>query len=317
MFDFTDKSAIKVDDLLIFDRSEIHTYIENNQILFDDLVLDHSPSKHMAYGYNRFNHLIKFSYEKNKVQKIVLVKEKPTTSRIKMTITYDGSGFHGFQFQTKERTIQGELSKVVSNITGEDILVQGASRTDALVHALEQVVHFDTTIDLSEEKWLEVVNHQCPKDVHILSVEKVHPLFHSRYDVFQKKYIYKIHMGEYNPLLSNYYWFEKDLDIFKMKEAIKVLEGTHNFKSFSKVQEGDLIRTIYHTDIYKDGDILMIEMVGNGFLRYMVRLIVEYLVRIGKHKATYSMSEVLEKKDRSETNHIAPAEGLYLEKIYY
>jgi hypothetical protein len=112
MFDFTDKSAIKVDDLLIFNRNEIHAYIENNQILFDDLVLDHSPSKHMAYGYNRFNHLIKFSYEKNKVQKIVLVKEKPTTSRIKMTITYDGSGFHGFQFQTKREPFKVSYQKL-------------------------------------------------------------------------------------------------------------------------------------------------------------------------------------------------------------
>lgn len=317
MFDFSEKSAIKVDDLLLFDKYDILAYIKNNQILFNDLVLEHSPSKHMAYGYNQMKHLVKIAYENHRVQKIVIIKEKPQTERIKMTLMYDGSNYHGFQVQSHQKTVQGELSKVISHVIKEEVLIQGASRTDAGVHALEQVVHFDTSIHFSQEKWLEIVNHQCPKDMMIKSVEIVHPLYHSRYDVYQKKYIYKIHMGEYNPFLSNYYHFEQNLDIFKMKSALKAIEGTHDFTSFSKLQSGDLIRTIYHTDIYKDGDVLMIEMIGNGFLRYMVRLIVEYLIKIGKGKANYTIRDVLKMKNRLETNHIAPAQGLYLERIYY
>lgn len=317
MFEFSEKSAIKIDDLLLFDKNDIHAYIKNNQILFKDLVLEHSPSKHMAYGYNGLGHLIKIAYDQDEVQKIVLVKERPVTKRIKMTLMYDGSNFHGFQVQAKERTVQGQISRVLSNIQNEDTLVQGASRTDAFVHAMDQAIHFDSHLDLKAEKWLEIINHQCPKDIQVKTVEMVHPLYHSRYDVYQKTYIYKIHMGKRSPFLANYYCFEKDLDIQKMKAALKDIEGRHDFSSFSKVQEGDLYRTIYHTDVYKDGDILMIEMVGNGFLRYMVRLIVAYLIKIGKDQAEYSICDVLNMKNRTQTNHIAPAKGLYLEKIYY
>lgn len=317
MFKFSEKSAMKIDDVLLFDKEKMHSYIKNNQILFKDLVLELSPYKHIAYGYNTLNQPIKIVYEDAFVQKIVLVKDMPKKHRIKMTLTYDGSNFHGFQVQNKERTVQGEFSKVISSMTQSDILVQGASRTDALVHARCQVIHFDTEIDLPNERWLEVLNYQLPKDIHVLNVEKVHPLFHSRYDVYQKRYVYKIHLGDYDPLLANYVLFDKNLDIQAMKEAIKDIEGTNDFSSFSKTQEGDMIRTIYHTAIYREGDILMIEMTGNGFLRYMVRLIVEYLIRIGKHKAKYSIKEVLELKNREVTNHIAPASGLYLEEIYY
>lgn len=317
MFDFSQKSAIKVDDLLLFDRDDMNAYIKNNQILFKDLVLEHSPSKHMAYGYNQLGHSIKIAYENRHVQKIVLVKNKPQKERVKMTLMYDGSNFHGFQVQKQQRTVQGEISKVISHIINEDVLVQGASRTDGGVHALEQVVHFDTSIHLEPKKWLEIMNHQCPKDISIKNVQFVHPLFHSRYDVYQKKYIYKIYMGDYDPFLANYHHFETELDIFKMKSALKALEGTHDFSSFTKVQDGDMIRTIYHTDIYKDDDLLTIELIGNGFLRYMVRIIVAYLIKIGKHQTNISMSDVLDMKNRQETNHIAPAEGLYLEKIYY
>jgi len=316
MFKFTDKAGIKVDDLLIFDHDKVIDYAKKHQDLLTDINVSKKTSK-TIYGYNQYQHLIKIAYAQDAIEKIVLLKEAPRKKRIKMTITYDGSGFHGFQIQAHERTVQGQMSRVISQITGDDILVQGASRTDALVHAREQVIHFDTDLDIPAEKWLEICNHQLPKDIYLRQVEFVHPLFHARYDVYQKTYLYQIHMGPYNPFLANYYWFQKDLDIGLMKKALKKLEGSHNFASFSKDQEGDLVRTIYHTDIIKKDDVLTIKIVGNGFLRYMVRIIIHYLVSLGQGKVDVDIERVLDMRNRQVTNQIAPPQGLYLESIDY
>ena len=317
MFKLSDKAAIKIDELLIFDHQEMIEYLEKNQIFFTDLVLEYSPSKHTAYGYNSFGHLIKISFINGLVQKIVLVKDKPLKKRIKMVIAYDGSQFHGFQYQSKQRSIQGELSHVINPMIGENELIQGASRTDSFVHAKGQVIHFDTDLDISPSHWKTILNHQLPKDIYIKDVFVVHPLFHSRYDVFKKKYIYKIHLGEYDPLLANYYHFDQNLDIELMKRELKVLEGTHDFTSFSKSVVDDPIRTIYKTDIVINNNVLTIEIIGNGFLRYMVRIIVEYLLKIGKNQTSISMKEVLDSKSRKHTMALASPQALYLDYIEY
>lgn len=317
MFDFHEFSAIKVDDLILLNRQEILEYIKNNQILFRDLVLDFSPSRHIAYGHNQLGHLVKISYENDLVQKIVIVKNKSHIKRVKMVIAYDGSQFHGFQYQSKQRTVQGELNKVIQPMIGSDGLIQGASRTDAGVHAYGQVIHFDSELILNSDQWKDILNHQLPKDIHVLEVSTEHPLFHSRYDVCRKTYVYKIHLGPYDPLLANYYHFDQSLNVEAMRQALKTLEGRHDFSSFSKSKVDDPIREIYHTSIEVKDNVLRLEIVGNGFLRYMVRLIVDYLIKIGKNQAKLSMADVLKVKSRKYTNSIAPAQALYLEKIEY
>lgn len=317
MFNFSDKAAIKINDLLIFDHDEIIETINKNQALFKDLVLDYSPSGHTAYGYNQMGHMVKICYHDDLVEKIVLVKDKAKQLRKKVSISYDGSHFFGFQYQSKHRTIQGEITKVLNDVNQSDGLIQGSSRTDTHVHAYEQILHFDTSLDISNKKWIELLNHQLPNDILVKSVEDVHPLFHSRYDVFKKKYVYKIFLGERNPFLIHYYHFEKALNIDLMKENIKYLLGRHDFTSFSKTSVEDPYRTIYQADIMLKDDVLYIEIEGSGFLRYMVRIIVEYLLKLGKNQTNVSIRDVLDSKNRKYTNSMAKAEGLYLERIIY
>ncbi|QWB99853.1 tRNA pseudouridine(38-40) synthase TruA [Mycoplasmatota bacterium] len=317
MFNFSEKAAIKIDDLLVFDQQKIQEIINENQDLFNHLTLDYSDSKHTAYGYNQYHHMVKISYHDHLVEKIVLVKDKVDYLRKKVSITYDGSNFFGFQSQSKQRTVQGEISKVIKEINQSSDLVQGASRTDTHVHAYEQVLHFDTYLNIDNNQWVDILNHQLPKDIYVNEVVDVHPLFHSRYDVYKKKYIYKIHLGKRNPFLVNYYHFESDLNVDKMKENIKQLIGHHDFTSFSKSAVDDPYRTIYHADIIKKDDILYIEIEGNGFLRYMVRIIVEYLIKIGKNQTNIPMKDVLKARNRKYTNSMAKANGLYLDQIIY
>jgi tRNA pseudouridine38-40 synthase len=317
MFNFTEKAAIKIDDLLLFKQDEINAYIKKNQMLFQDLVLDFSPSKQTAYGYNPMGHAVKIAYDNGLVKKIVIRTDPNVTNQVKMVIAYDGSNFHGFQYQSNQRSVQGAFSSIVNPMIGKEDLVQGASRTDAYVHAYGQVIHFENTIQMDEDKWKDILNHQLPKDILVKEVSIEHPLFHSRYDVYQKQYIYKIHLGDYDPFLANYVHFDKNLDLSLMRQALKDLEGTHDFTSFSKSQVDDPIRTIYHTDIIQEGDRLTMVIRGNGFLRYMVRIIVEYLLKIGKNQVSVSMKEVLESRSRKYTQGLASPHALYLEKIIY
>lgn len=317
MFDFTEKAAIKIDDLLLFEQDEIKAYIKKNQMLFSNLVLDFSPSKQTAYGYNAMGHAVKVAYEDDLVKKIVIKTNPHMTNQVKMVIAYDGSSFHGFQYQSKQRSVQGALSHIINPMIGKEDLVQGASRTDAFVHAYGQVIHFENTIGMDIKKWKEIVNHQLPKDILVKEVSIQHPLFHSRYDVYQKQYIYKIHLGDYDPFLANYVHFDENLNLKLMRQALKDLEGTHDFTSFSKHQVDDPIRTIYHTDIIQEDERLTIVIRGNGFLRYMVRIIVEYLLKIGKNQTSISMREVLESRSRKYTQGLASPHALYLEKIIY
>jgi tRNA pseudouridine38-40 synthase len=317
MFEFLDKAAMKVDDLLLLNHQDIKAYIEKNQSLFKNLVLDFSPSNQTAYGYNQEHHAIKISYESDLVKKIVLIKDDIDYQRFKLTIQYDGHLFKGFQKQKHERTIQGELSKVINPIALSNELVQGSSRTDAHVHANLYVCHFDAYVDIDEKRWLSILNHQLAKDIKVLSIEKVHPLFHARYDVIKKTYIYKINTGEFNPFQYHYQWFVKDLNIQAMKEAIKDIIGHHDFSSFSKDQVDDPIRHIYEADIKEDGEQITIKITGNGFHRYMIRLIVDYLVKIGKGANKYSLAQIIQMKSRKHTTSLAPANGLYLDSIIY
>ncbi|HKL47887.1 MAG TPA: tRNA pseudouridine(38-40) synthase TruA, partial [Candidatus Izemoplasmatales bacterium] len=312
-----EKAAVKIDDLLLFDKEQIHAYTANNQILFSDLVLDFSPSKQTAYGYNTLNHLIKITYDGEKIKKIVLRTDKNLHKQIKITVAYDGSQFHGFQYQSNQRTVQGALSRIINPMIGKERLIQGASRTDSFVHAYGQVIHFDHCLDIGVDRWKTLLNHQLPRDIMVKEITIEHPLFHSRYDVYQKKYVYKISLGPYDPLQANYVHFEKDLNLDLMREALKSIIGRHDFSSFSKTKVDDPIRTIYQTDLYTIDDQVFIEITGNGFLRYMVRIIVAYLLKIGKSQTSVSMNKVLKSCSRQYTQDIANPHALYLEKIYY
>ena len=176
--------------------------------------------------------------------------------KVKCTVSYDGSQFYGYQRQDKGRTVQQEIEAALLKIEKEDITIYAAGRTDAGVHALGQVFHFNTKLKINESNWKRAINSIIPADIHIKDVEYVEESFHARYSAKEKEYRYYISLAEYNPLRRNYVYYPRHkLDIDKMKEAIKLYEGTHDFTSFSSnFDNPNQIRTIYEAKINHEGD---------------------------------------------------------------
>lgn len=245
-----------------------------------------------------------------------------------MTFSYDGSEFSGYQKQPKQRTIQGELEKALKQINdGKETEVHASGRTDAGVHAMNQKAHFDLNIDITEEKLQKGLNSLLPDDIYIKKIEKVDDNFHARFNAIGKEYIYKINMGEYNPLERKYvYQHNKKLDVSEMQRALKYVEGTHSFKSFTKTDEEkgedyDYVRTLSQTNIerdLKDVNKITLVFIGTGFLRYMVRNIVGTLIEIGEGKMkSEDIIEILKQEDRTKAGKTANPEGLYLKNVFY
>lgn len=236
-----------------------------------------------------------------------------------MNFSYDGSLFNGYQKQKNGRTVQGTIEETLKKITSDNIKIHGSGRTDALVHANNQYAHFETD-KLDELKIRKALNSLLPSDIYIKSIEKCAEDFHARFSVIKKEYIYLINDDVYNPTIRNYtLQLSNNLNIDKMIEGASFLIGEHDFTSFSKVdlEKETMIRTIYKIEIIRK-DIICIKIIGNGFLRYMVRNLVGALIDVGlgKKEPQY-IKELLEKKDRTKGSKTSPACGLYLNQVYY
>lgn len=245
--------------------------------------------------------------------------------RYLITFSYDGTNFAGYQTQPGLRTVQGELEDALKHINNKkDTSLTASGRTDAKVHAKSQSAHFDLEIEITIPKLKRALNSGISRDIHINSVEKVDSSFHARYMVESKEYQYKMNLGEYNPLERNYvYQYNHELDIKAMKKAIKYFKGTHDFRAFVSENKAkkDCIRTITKIVLKKDKidrNKITFCFVGTGFLKYQVRNMVGYLIKVGENKELpRSVKKVLESKDRKKAGSTAPAEGLYLVKVKY
>ena len=206
--------------------------------------------------------------------------------RVKCIVSYDGSRFHGFQVQNRERTIQGEIQKAIKKINEVETVIHASGRTDAKVHAVHQVFHFDTEKTLPEMQWKRAINHFLPNDIYILDAQYVDENFHSRYSALKKEYRYLLSTKEYDPFQTNYiYQYGRSLDIDLMRDAAKIFIGEHNFASFcSYDQYGNTIRTLYTFDIEEEDGIITFRLIGNGFRRYMVRHLVGGIIQVGAHR---------------------------------
>ena len=240
--------------------------------------------------------------------------------RYKLTMEYDGSNFHGFQRQSKLVTVQSTLEEALKLILKEDIIIHGAGRTDALVHAKGQVAHFDTSVNIPPKNLKKILNKRVYPHIYIKDVEIVDQSFHARISAVKKEYHYFVSLNEYSPFMSKYLYFHHNrINIDKIKDGMKYFIGTHDFTSFSKgVKDKNPVRTIESFDLIEKDGILEFIIVGNGFLHNMVRIIVEVLMRVGegKYDSEY-IKYAMEKKERSTCPYKAPAEGLYLWKVYY
>ncbi len=243
--------------------------------------------------------------------------------RYLITFSYDGSKYQGYQTQEHGKTVQDEIEKALKKIAGnKDISIHASGRTDAGVHALNQKAHFDLENEIEVERLKHSLNGLLPKDIYIKRVETVKNSFHARFDVRAKEYIYELNMGEYNPIQKDYVCqWNKRLDVVEIERALKYLEGTHDFRSFTKKGNDDCVRKLVQTNLIrdlKDVNHITLVFVGTGFLRYQVRNMVGTLIEIGEGKRkSADIMDILEAKDRTQAGITAPSCGLYLKDVYY
>ncbi len=241
---------------------------------------------------------------------------------IKLIIQYDGTRYSGWQFQRNARSVQGEAEKALKGLFGARIVLKGAGRTDAGVHALGQVANFMTRSALETYKIKKALNNTLPGDIVISDVMEAPLGFDSQHDSRAKIYRYTIVNNEaLNPILRHYSSLVSySLDLKKMRRAAEYLVGRHDFRAFqaSGASKGDTRRTIKHIDIKKAGDIIIIEIEADGFLYNMVRSIIGTLVEVGRGKmAAERVSDILRSKDRRRAGPTAPAKGLCLMEVRY
>lgn len=248
--------------------------------------------------------------------------------RFKLVVAYDGTDYSGWQAQPSAKTIEGVLNEELSKLTGEQIVVMGASRTDAGVHAFGNVAVFDSETPIPGEKLLFALNPRLPEDIRIVESEEVAEDFHPRFCDTRKTYEYHICTGRVLFPTKRLYshWTPRHLDVQAMREAGKFLEGEHDFKSFcaAGAQVKTTVRTVTKVEVEECssgesvGQEIVIRIQGEGFLYNMVRIISGTLMKAGYHMwPPEHMKEIMEGRDRSLAGETVPANGLFLKEIEY
>lgn len=243
--------------------------------------------------------------------------------KYKCVIAYDGTDFAGYQVQPEKRTIQSEFEAVLAQMhKGTIIKVTASGRTDSGVHAKGQVLHFESPLTFPTENWIKAFSALLPTDIIVLEVDIVPDDFHARFHTTGKEYRYIVARSKLrDPFKRNYaYHYPYPLNVEAMREAISYLIGTHDFTSFcsAKTEVVDKVRTIKEMDFEESDEFLVFRFVGEGFLYNMVRILVGTLLDVGSGKMSPNdMSGILDKKDRSFAGKTAPAQGLYLWKVFY
>ena len=228
----------------------------------------------------------------------------------------------GWQKQPNKLNIQGEIEQAISSLTGEEIDLIGSGRTDAGVHALGQVANFKTNSKIPIEKMAVAINSKLKKSIIIKKAEEVDERFHSRYNAKNKTYRYIINNSEYGSAIYRdlEYHFPIKLDVEKMKRAAKYFEGEHDFSGFkaSGTSAKNSVRTIYKAEVKENGERILIELTGNGFLYNMVRIISGTLLEVGLGKIEAdNIPDIIESKNRQNAGKTLPAHGLYLVEVKY
>lgn len=240
--------------------------------------------------------------------------------RYKMIVSYDGTFFHGFQRQPDEISVQQVLEEKLAIIFKTKIVIHGAGRTDAFVHAKGQVVHFDNEQLIPCENLRKVLNKHIFPHIYIKEIKFVSNEFHSRKSAIKKEYRYLVSINEFDPLLSNYMLFFHDrININNIRLAMEYIIGTHDFKSFSKNKiTKNTVRTIESFTLTVDNGILEFAIVGDGFMYNMVRIIVALMLKVGEGRfKPEDIKRILDGKERRLAPFVAAPQGLYLWKVHY
>ena len=247
---------------------------------------------------------------------------------LKVTVSYDGTEFSGWQVQPDAVTVQGTLASAIGRITGEKVLPQGSGRTDAGVHALAQVMTFVTESSVPTGNFLKAMNDLLPASVRVLEVVEAAPDFHARHSAQAKTYRYRIYRESIcPPFLARYVWhYPYPLNEEAMAAAAALVVGEHDFTSFAAVdpersREGEPalnVRTIFSSAWERIGDELIFTVRGSGFLHHMVRNLVGTFILVGRGTLpAEDVTRILEARQRSAAGATAPASGLYLVSVEY
>jgi tRNA pseudouridine38-40 synthase len=245
--------------------------------------------------------------------------------RIRITVSYDGTEYHGWQVQPGLSTIQGQLEEVLARIEGSAVHVDGSGRTDAGVHALAQVAAFHLANPIPTENLRKAMNRLLPRDIRVLATSEVSPAFHPRFDALAKTYEYRIQRAEVCPPFEVRYVYHHayPLNEAKMIEVAPVFEGEHDFSAFAASDEKDAlglskVRLVFSSRLHRQGDKLIYRICGSGFLKHMVRNLVGALLEVGKGNIGLSDIETrLREGGEAHPGPSAPARGLFLVSVQY
>lgn len=242
---------------------------------------------------------------------------------IKLTIEYDGKRYSGWQrLGDDDKTIQGKIEAVLAQMTGEKIEIIGSGRTDSGTHARGQVANFKTKSQMSTSEMLVFLNRYLPRDIVVNHIEEMPERFHARYNATGKKYSYYVWNDPIPTVFerNHSFYYPQPLDIAKMNEACQKLMGRHDFIGFSalKKTKKSTVRSLQSIKIQQEGKMLHFTFIGDGFLYKMVRIMMGTLLDIGAGKLQLSaIDEIFENKVREKAGETVPAQGLFLDKVYY
>ena len=244
------------------------------------------------------------------------------TRNISLVIEYEGTHYHGWQCQPNGVTIEETLRQAVQKLVDHPVKVFSAGRTDAGVHAYNQVVNFLTSKDIPLIGFERGLNSMLPSDIRVKSAQEQDLSFHARYSAKSKTYIYSIHnAARFSPFSVRYSWhYPFPLDPASMNAAVRMIVGTHDFSSFKKKNEPyrSCEREVLKARVRKRGPYIFTIIEATGFLRYMVRNIVGTLVLVGAGKMTVEdFGRVIDARDRDYAGPTAPPEGLFLRRVRY
>jgi len=243
--------------------------------------------------------------------------------KLALGVEYLGADFHGWQLQKSGiRTVQQVVEEALSSIADKPIRVFCSGRTDAGVHAIEQVIHFETDVEREDKAWLFGGNVNLPHDVNFKWVKQVGDDFHARFNAYARQYHYKIHNTPVRSALVGAYalWEPRKLDLTAMSTAAEYLLGEHDFSSFrgSLCQAKSPIKTIEFIRLTQNNNEILLDIKANAFLHHMVRNIVGTLLKVGRGEKTIEwVKEVLDAKDRKCAGATAEPQGLYFVKAFY
>jgi tRNA pseudouridine38-40 synthase len=242
-------------------------------------------------------------------------------ARFKLAIEYEGTRYRGWQIQKNARTVQGEIAAAVARFSGRsDFELKGSGRTDAGVHALEQVAHLDLNTSLDPERLRFALNDELPADINVLGVARVSRRFHARHDAVARSYLYQVSRHRTAFAKPFVWWIKDELDERRMGEAAGLFVGRHDFRSFadSAPEEGSTVVELERVQVSEVGGLILVRVMGSHFLWKMVRRMVGVLVEVGRGQLTPpDVARFLGQASPIPARLTAPPSGLFLERVLY